>query len=615
MPHRMGSMGSMGSKRSAGSAGSEGELRGWIDDVRSGRLPRRGFVARLAALGLAAPMAALLLADAGLAQTSSAEPPYKPTKRGSGGALKLLFWQGPTLLNPHFALGSKDADAGRLFYESLARYDADANLVPMLAAELPTRQNGGLSPEGRWTLWKLKQGVVWHDGRPFTADDVVFNWRYATDPATAAITAGLYENVAAVEKVDSHTVRVVFRQPTPTLLRTATVTLVPRHLFESFIGANSRDAPGNLKPVGTGPYRFVEFRPGDLLRGEASPSYREPAKPHFATVEIKGGGDSASAARAVLQAGEYDFGWNVHVEDEVLRRMEATGRGRAVALSSGDVELMFVNVADPWTETEGERAHPKSRHPLLSQPAVRQALALLLDRQAIQTGIYGRNGVLTANVLHNPARLNSPNTKAEFDIGKANALLEGAGWVRGADGLRAKGGRKLKLVFQTSINPVRQKVQAVFKQACAKAGIEVELKAVQASVFFSSDVANPDTAGKFWADLQMFANAARDPDPDRFLQQWTSWETSSKANKWLGVNRSRWQSDEYDQVFRAQQRELDPVRRAAMLIRLNDLLCKDAVAIPVVHRPSVHVQAAKLVAPGSGWDLTLAAIADWYRES
>ncbi len=592
------------------------DIQRHLDAVRQGQLPRRDFMALMARAGVAGPLAGLLLADAGLAQPQPAD--YAPTRRGGGGAVKLLFWQGPTLLNPHFATGSKDAEGCALFYEALMRWDAAGLPVPMLAAELPTRANGGIAADGKSVTWKLKQGVLWHDGQPFNTDDVVFNWRYATDPATAAVSIANYENVRAVEKIDSHTVRVQFSKPSALWMRTATSQLVPRHLFEPYKGAKSREAPANLKPVGTGPYRFAEFKPGDLLRGTLNPSYHQPNKPHFDSIELKGGGDAASAARAVLQTGEYDFAWNIQVEDEVLKRMEASGKGRAEFAPSGSTEMILVNQADPHTPFEGELAHPKSRHPVLSDLRVRQALNMLVDRKSIQDALYGRSGVATTNIVNNPDRYNSPNTKVEFSIDKANALLDAAGWLRGGggtDGLRAKGGKRLKLLFQTSTNPVRQKVQAIFKQSCAKAGIELELKAVTAAVFFSSDVGNPDTAGKFWADLEMFANASRAPEPDQFMLWFASWQASAKANKWQGVNRTRWANEEYDRLLRQCEVELDPVKRVALIIRMNDIACRDVAAIPVVYRPTVNGVATKLVAPTSGWDSELSPLADWYRRS
>jgi len=558
-----------------------------------------------------------LLAAAGLAPawtTARAQPVfrYAGTRRGGGGALRALLWQGPTLLNPHFATGDKDQHGSRPFYEPLAYTDAEGNRVPVLAAEIPTRGNGGIAPDGRSTTWKLKPGVTWHDGAPFGADDVVFNWQFATDPATAAFTAGVYQGVAAVEKVDELTVRLVFEKPTPLWARSAGLQLIPRHLFAPFRGARSREAPQNLRPVGTGPYGCIDFKPGDLVRGELNAMYHMPNRPYFDTIEIKGGGDATSAARAVLQTGEYDYAWNLQVEDEVLKRMEASGKGRVVYVASGDTEHIVLNAADPNVEFEGERAHPKSRHPILGDPAVRRALGLLLDRESIQQHIYGRTGTATPNILNNPAKFNSPNLRMEFSVDQANALLDAAGWKRGADGVREKDGRKLRLLFQTTINSVRQKVQGIYKQACARAGVEMELKAVTPAVFFSSDVANPDTYGKFWADLEMYT-PTRDIDPDRFMQQFVSWEASSKANKWLGQNRARWANEAYDGLFRASEAELDPVKRAALFIRMNDLVCSESHVLPVVVRSRVTALSSNLAAPLSGWDLDFAALHDWHR--
>src|SRR5439155_25995980 len=126
-------------------------------------------------------------------------------------------------------------------------------------------------------------------------------------------------------------------------------------------------------------------------------------------------------------------------------------------------------------------------------PAVRQALNLHVDRGSVQQAIYRRTGIAPANFVNAPSRVVSKNTKWEFSVDKANSILEAAGWKRGGDGVRAKDGKKLKFVYQTSINNPRQKTQQIVKQACAKAGIELELKAATANIFSSSDPANPDT--------------------------------------------------------------------------------------------------------------------------
>jgi peptide/nickel transport system substrate-binding protein len=569
-------------------------------------------------LGLTAPFASGLLVHAGMAQTSS-QFDYKPTKAGGGGALKLLFWQAPTLLNPHFAVGTKDQEGSRIFYEPLAAWDPDGNLVPVLAAEIPEIENGGVAPDGMSVIWKLKKDVAWHDGRPFTADDVVFNWEYAADPATAATTVGSYQNVT-VEKIDPLTVRVRFAKPTP-FWADAFVgqfgMIIPKHLFEPYKGTNSRAAPEDLKPVGTGPYRFVEFRPGDLVRGERNPSYHVADRPYFDTIEMKGGGDAVSAARAVLQTGEYDYAWNLQVEDEILVRLEGgvSARGRVEIVRGGSIEHIELNSTDPWSEVDGERSSAKTKHPLFSDQAVRQALALLIDRASVEAHIYGRTGLATSNFINNPPRFVSKNTRWEFSIEKANQVLDEAGWQRGPDGIRAKDGKKLKLVFQTSINAPRQKTQAIVKQACQKAGIDMELKSVTASVYFSSDAANPDTYSKFYADMQMFTTNLTAPDPGFFMRQFLSSEVASKDNKWQGRNITRWRNDDYDKTFHAAEGELDPVKRAALFIAMNDMVVGDPVVIPVVYRPGVSAMSRQLRATLSGWDNVLWDLKNWYRET
>ena len=595
----------------------ERELRKLVAAVKTGRVSRRAFVQKMVGLGLTAPLAGQLLAHAGAAHAATTTE-YKPTKAGGGGTLKLLFWQAPTLLNPHFATGTKDQEGSRIFYEPLAAWDADGNLAPVLAAEIPDIENGGVAPDGMSVTWKLKQGVAWHDGQPFTADDVVFNWEYAADPATAATTIGSYQDIK-VEKIDLLVVRVHFAQPTP-FWADAFVgqrgMIIPKHLFESYRGGGSREAPANLKPVGTGPYRFVDFKPGDLVRGERNRSYHLPNRPYFDTIEMKGGGDAVSAARAVIQTGEYDYAWNLQVEDEILLRLESGGsaKGRVEIVPGGNIEHIQLNSTDPWTEVDGERSSAKTRHPLFSDRAVREALGLLVDRASVEKHIYGRTGIATGNFINNPQRFVSKNTGWEFNIDKANQLLDQAGWQRGSDGIRAKDGKKLKLVFQTSINAPRQKTQAIVKQACQKAGIEVELKSVTASVYFSSDVANPDTYSKFYTDIQMFTTTMGEPDPGFFMRQFLSSEIASKDNKWQGRNITRWRSDDYDKAFRAAEGELDPVKRAALFIAMNDMVVGDPVVIPVVYRPSVSAMSLQLRAKLSGWDNVLWDLKNWYRE-
>ncbi|HXG02515.1 MAG TPA: peptide ABC transporter substrate-binding protein, partial [Candidatus Binatia bacterium] len=426
-----------------------------------------------------------------------------------------------------------------------------------------------------------------------------------------------YRDIARIDKLDSHTVKIVFKNPTPfwsAAFCGGTGMIIPKHLFEAFKGDKSREAPANLKPVGTGPFKFVDFKPGDMLRGEINSNYHVPNRPFFDQLEVKGGGDAVSAARAVLQTGEYDYAWNLQVEDDILKRLEQGGRGRVDIAVTGNIEHIQCNFSDPWTEVEGERASPKSKHPFLTDPAVRQALNVLVDRHSVHEQIYGRTGLATANFLNAPEKYRSRNTRFEFNIERANQILDQAGWKRGPDGIRAKDGKRLRMVFQTSINAPRQKTQQIVKQAAARAGIDIEIKAVTASVYFSSDPANWDTYNHFATDIQMYTTTMTEPDPQRFMDQFTSWEMASRTNKWQGRNKTRWQNEEYDRTWKAAEAEMDPVKRAALFIKMNDLVIQHVVVIPVVYRPRVAGIGARMRdVVQSGWDVDTWNLAYWSR--
>jgi len=227
--------------------------------------------------------------------------------------------------------------------------------------------------------------------------------------------------------------------------------------------------------------------------------------------------------------------------------------------------------------------------------------------------VLGRTGRATANFLNVPDRFRSSNTSWEFNVEKANQTLDQAGWARGADGIRAKDGKRLKMVFQAAANSTVQKVQAVVKQAAARAGIEIEIKAIPASVFFSSDVNNQDTNVRFLADLQTYTSFTG-LDPQFFMAQFLSTELPSKENNWTGRNFSRWRNPNFDPIWRQAESEMDPVKRAALFIRMNDLVVQSAVVIPVTWRNVLHAASNSLSGIElNGWDTIFGRIAYWYR--
>jgi len=533
--------------------------------------------------------------------------------------LRLLYWQAPTILNPHFSSGFKDSEASRITLEPLASFDAEGNMVLFLAAEEPTLENGGVSEDGRTVTWKLKEGILWSDGTPFTAEDVAFTYEFIANPEVASNTAGTYETIESVEALDDTTVQITFTEPNPAwyLMFTGTQGMVlPKHMFEEYNGANGREAPANTMPVGTGPYRVVDFTPGDVVVYEANPNYRDTDALAFSRVELKGGGDATSAARAVLQTGDVDYAYNLQVEANVLEQFSQGGQGEVVTNFGSLIERIVLNFTDPNQATaDGEVSSVEFDHPYLSDPQVREALALAIDRDTIAEQLYGPTGQATANFLVAPEPFRSANTEFTFDLEQAAALLDAAGWTdTNGNGTRDKDGQEMEMVFQTSVNPVRQKTQEIVKQSLEEIGIGVELKSIDASVYFSGDPASRETLERFQADIQMFATGNTNPDPGSYMKTYTCGEITSKENNWTKTNYSRYCNPEYDALWQQSTTELDPEVRQDLFIQMNDMLIEEAAVIPLVHRADAVGVSNRLTGISlTPWDLGTWNIAEWRR--
>lgn len=548
--------------------------------------------------------------------------PQRPTNSHSAtdNTLKLLYWQAPTILNPHLSSGFKDAEASRITLEPLASFNAEGDLIPFLAAEIPTLENGGIASDGKSVTWKLKQGIKWSDGQPFTADDVVFTAEYLTNPDVGSMTAGTYKIIETVEKIDDYTVKVNFKQVTPAWFLVFVGTegmILPRHKYQAYNGSNSRQAPANLMPVGTGGYRVVEFKPGDVVLYDKNPYFRESDEPDFEQIELKGGGDATSAARAVLQTADADYAYNLQVESAVLNQLEASGKGKVVSNFGSLMERILINQTDPNQATaEGERSSLQFPHPFLSNKKVRQAFSFAMDRETIANQLYGVTGKATANFMVAPQQFVSPNTSYEFNLKKAETLLEEAGWKdSNGNGIRDKDGVEMNILFQTSVNPLRQKTQQVIKQSLESIGVEVELKSVDPSVFFSGDPANTDTAEHFYADFQMFTTGNTNPDPGGYFKNYTCDEIPQKSNNWTGDNASRYCNPQYDALWQQSTTELDPKKRQEIFIKMNDLLVTDAIVIPLVHRADVIGVSNRITGVElTPWDLNTWNIVNWKKK-
>jgi peptide/nickel transport system substrate-binding protein len=545
-----------------------------------------------------------------------------PVTRGQGGDLKILYWQAPTILNPHQATGTKDNDASRLMIEPMAAFGPDGKPVPVLAAQIPTIDNGGVARDLLKVTWKLKTGVKWSDGTPFTADDAVFSFQYQCNEKAAASTDAACADVASFAAQGADTVVITYKQPTPFYYIWGvglSYGILQKAQFSACPDEKAKDCPANLKPIGTGPYKLREFKPGDVVLYDMNENYRDANKPFFKTVTFKGGGDAVASARAVCQTGEVDFGWNLQVEAAVLRPMvEGTESKCSVVPEYGVLERIHVNFADPSASLGDRRAEPDTKHPFFSDINVRKAVAMVANRQSVADQLYGKyGGAPTCNVVVIPESFVSKNTANEavckYDPAAAEKLLQDNGWVKGADGVRAKGGVRLEITYQTSTNAVRQKTQDIIKADLEKIGFRVTLRNSPAATFFTNTA--PDGANKFFADLEEFASG-QEPDPLSTLLGYTCDNRAGKDNNWNKPNYSRYCNPEYDKQVNIVRTELDAAKRTAAAIAANDILVKDVVVIPLVNRVAPTADGASKLLKGhrtSAFESSVWDIADWSK--
>jgi peptide/nickel transport system substrate-binding protein len=555
------------------------------------------------------------------------------TTRGTGGTLNILYWQAPSTLNSHLASGTKDYDAASVVLEPQANYDEGGNLVPVLAAEIPTLENGGIAEDLMSITWKLKEGVVWSDGTPFTAEDVIFTWEYCVNEEAGCSNVTSFDGVKSVEAPDDLTVTITFDAPTAFPYNpfvSSLAMILQKAQFEECVGAKAQGcSEQNSAPIGTGPYKVKEFKANDVVTYEVNENFRDPTKPFFSEVVFKGGGDAASAARAALETGEVDYAWNLQVEPQILNAMAAAGKGKLVTAFAGNLERILVNFTNPDPALGDKRSEwseeDPNPHPFLSDPVVRQALSMAIDRSTIATQLYGAAGKPSCNIVTGPAAVVSTANDACLiqDIAGANQMLDEAGIVDSdGDGVREKDGVPLRILYQTSTNPVRQKTQALVKQWWSEIGVETELKDVDAAVYFGGDVASPDTYNKFYADVEMYTNGPSSTDPQSYLAGWLcknsdgSLNIANAGNQWLGNNIDRWCNEEYDALFQEFQGTAEPAERAELAKQLSDMLVQNYVEIPLVYRGSVSAHANSLLGVRlGGWDSEMWNIEDWTRSS
>jgi peptide/nickel transport system substrate-binding protein len=583
-----------------------GQFRDLYTQLTAGEISRRAFIERASAIGIGAGVA--MYAASVAAQTPDASPdapaaaggagmtsgtprPMEGTEnqeRGAGGELKIIQWQAPSHLGAHQATGDKDTLAASLVLEPLMHYGEDAGLLPNLITEVPSFENGLLAEDLSSVTLNLLPDITWSDGEPLTSADVRFTWEWVTNPENNSTSLDVFSKIVSIDTPDDLTAVVTFTDPNPlwyaSFTGNAQGTVYPEHILKD--GGEANDA-FMMNPVGTGPYIVQEFSVNDQVTYTANEKYREPNKPFFSNVILKGGGEASSAARAVLQTGEYHFAWYLQVDPGLLRELEAGGQGKLIVYPGTYAERIHINFSDPNTEVEGQRSEKDTPHPFFSDPAVREALRLGIERDKLANELFlgGDQETAAKDVISGIPSLVSPNTSWEYDPERAAQLLDEAGWVLDGD-VRRKDGIELLIRYMTTTNQVRQKIQAVVKQNLESIGFKVNLENIDGSVYFDSAEGNDQNTGHFYYDMNMHQTGAGAPTPISFMENWYAGpdgENIAQAeNGWSGQNTQRYQNPEYDALIEAIQVETDPEELTSLFIRLNDILIEDGAVIPLV---------------------------------
>ena len=562
-----------------------------------------------------------LLGAAATVALTSAFAPAAFAERGSDGEVRIIYWQAPSILNPFLSGGTKDVESASMIIEPLARYNQVGELVPWLVDEVPTVDNGGVSADLTSITWKITDGITWSDGSPFTSADVKFTYDYCTDPEGGCAQVTKFEGVESVDTPDALTVVVNFAGPTPNpygpFVGGESPILQAAQFADCVGAAASTCTEQNFNPIGTGPFVVDDFKPNDVITMSANPNYRDPAKPAFAKVTFKGGGDATASGRAVMETGEFDYAWNLQLAPDVIAQMEQGGKGTPVAGFGPLVERLMLNQTNPSPDLpEGERSTAAHPHPFLGDPAVYKALSMAVDRPLLVEVGYGQAGNVTCNWVPAPEAFNSTSMTCDTqDIAGANAMLDAAGYMdTDGDGIREHDGKPMKLLYQTSTNAVRQDFQALIKEWWGQIGIDTELRNINASVFFGGDPGSPDTFQKFYADVQMYANTFNGTDPQAYLGNGLCDKAPKPDSQWQGENISRFCMPEYDELHAQLQSTAGLDARAEIGKQLNDMMVQNGGMIPLVQRGRVSAHANSLGGVVLNvWDSELWNVADWYR--
>ncbi len=469
--------------------------------------------------------------------------------------LRIGWSQAPQTLNPFVDLDAEDYIVWAINWETLVGYSPrDLSPVPGLA------RSWSVSPDRRTVTFKLVRGASWSDGEPITSADV--KWSLETLGRRGALFSSYTETIASIETPDDETVVIATRTPDARIVGGLAVYILPEHVWGRHA---TRELLGAFRPamplVGSGPFVVTRFVRGRIVELSPNPHWRG-ARPKFGGIQfIKYG--TADAAERALQLGEVDY---VHdVQSTSFERLGEQPQIETVSAPSPNFTQLAFNLCAPATCPDAKV------NPAVRDRTVRQAIAYAIDRERINE-IAARGTSFAGHGLlpdYYKTFFRTPAQDYPYDPDRANAMLDAAGWVRGAGGVREKDG--MRLSFDLAVHTESPyAVQAAGLVAEMARAIGVELKV---------DKMSPDRLTEITARKQDGRPA---PDFDTFIWGWggDTYDPSTLLNLLRteaigGSSDAFYSNPEYDRLYDEQLREFDPARRAAIVGRMIDILQRD----------------------------------------
>lgn len=498
-----------------------------------------------------------------------------------GGAIVVSLIQEPGQLNEFF-----NAQSGSfisvLAVEPLFTFDANGEPVPILASEVPSLENGGISEDSLTITYRIRQGITWSDGEPFTAEDLAFTFDVYRDPESTTLAGGAYDAIESVNVVDELTAEVKMSVINPGYLDLWD-TVLPKHKFDST--AVTQDHEQARIPLGTGPFVIAAWNNGDEIVFERNENYREPGQPILDRVTVKITPERETAVSGFLN-GEFDYVYFLTTAD-LPRLSDAIDDGVPIEIEildgGGSVEFMFLN--------QTMNGDPSVPHPVLGDPAVREAMDHGIDRQIIIDEILGGYGSLSGAIIFAGWAGEHIDT-APFDPDRANAILDDAGWVQGSDGVREKDGVRASLRFQTVTNDLtRELYQQVIQQNMKDIGIEIQIQNVPSTTLLASWSEGGVVARGDW-DIFMVRDG-NDIDPLDWAGIFKTDAIPGEDNP-SGQSRTFYSNPELDAILDQAASTLDQESRRELYSQANEIFARDRPALPLYRQTSAVTYASAL---------------------